>query len=121
MFEHEVRFYRELCGGTGAEHSARVFARADAARVEIFARRCTPKKRVYSGGALGETPQYDPRAERVDDVAEESARRTVVHTTTSGVFSQRRRYVLSRRGDSWLVDNVQIYDDFKGAWVRGIL
>lgn len=124
MFDYEVRFYQELRSSQGHEHSAAVFARAEAVREEIFGRHCTLKRRAYSGGSLGDQPMYDPEAERVDDVVNESARRTVIYATRTGHVlyqGQRRRYVLLRRGDDWLVDNIQVYDDHKAAWVRSAL
>lgn len=124
MFDYEVQFYRELRSGRGYDHSTGVWARAEAAREQIFGRHCTMKRRAYSGGVLGDQPKYDPGAERIDDVVSESARRTVVYTTRTGgvVFQgQRRRYVLIQRGDDWLVDNVQVYDGDKEAWVRSVL
>jgi hypothetical protein len=124
MFDYEVRFYQELRSGKGHEHSAAVFARAEMVREQIFGRHCTLKRRAYSGGSLGDEPRYDPESERVDDVVSESNRRTVVHTTRSGGVlyqGRRRRYVLIRRGDDWLVDNVQVYDDQKAAWIRSAL
>jgi len=125
MFDREVRFYRELRAGSGPEHSARVFALAEEAREEIFARHCTPKKRATSQGApLGDLPAYDPEAERVDRVVAESARQTTVYTAKA-LFGagdpQLRRYFLLRRRDTWLVDRMEAYDDAKEAWARRAL
>jgi hypothetical protein len=125
MFVDEVRPHRELRAGSGQEHTVRVFRLAEAGREAIFANHCTPKRRASSQWApLSDTPAYDPAQESVEEVVVETGRRVLVYTAKVLFGSGppvRRRYVVLRRGDTWLVDKVEAYDEDKAAWVRWAL
>jgi hypothetical protein len=81
---------------------------------------CTPKRRVYaSQPTFQKPPGYDPATEKVTAVSVEG-RRALVDTQRNAILgSGQYRYVLHKKGDRWLIDNVKFFSD--GKWTPHIL
>lgn len=95
-------------------------AQVVAERTAIIAEYCTPKRRVSSESlTCGDPTVYDPAAEDVQEVVTESPHRVVIYTQRRAGFKERRKYVLLRRGDRWLLDRWQWLRG--GKWDRGII
>jgi hypothetical protein len=95
-------------------------AALSAERAAIIGEHCTPKPRVYSGPlSCGDPPQYDPDTEDVLEVVQETARRVAIHTQQRVGFKNRRKFIMLKQGDRWLLDNWQVLLGSK--WSRGII
>lgn len=120
MYKWERRAWR-LCRPSKATGAAVLDTTPlETERAAIVTKFCTPKRRAYSEGfSCGDPTKYDPTTEDVLEVVAESPRRVVVHTQQRAGSEDRRRYVLLRRGDHWLLDSWQWECD--GKWERGII
>jgi hypothetical protein len=117
MCEWERRAFRTL---KTADRTALDVARLQAERAMIVSEFCTPKRRAYSEPlSCGDPTMYDPDTEEVLEAVSDSPRRIVIHTLQRTGFKDRRKYILLRRGDWWLLDNWQSLS--AGKWRRGII
>ena len=90
---------------------------------KIFARFCTPKKRLIVGrfGSFQNPPEYDPQMEKILRVDEVSGRRVIIYTQQGTGFRNKCRYVLLRKGNQWLIDNKKIFLKPFNKWIRATL
>jgi NTF2 fold immunity protein len=89
---------------------------------KIFAKYCTPKKRVHNlVGAYSFPPEYDSNNEIILEAVIESTRQVVIYTKQKIGFGVHLRYVLLRKGDQWLIDNKQWRINNGQKWKRGTL
>ena len=126
-----VAFFTEMCEWERAVVQADKAARRSHQDIDcdlwrqrrkaIVTRYCTARKRAYSEPlAYGEPPQYDPATEDVTEVVQETPRRVVAYTQQRAGWKCKRRFVVVKKGDRWLVDSWQ--SSFDGVqWRRGII
>jgi len=90
---------------------------------KIFARYCTPKKRLIVGrfGSFRNPPEYDPETEILLKVDEISKWRVIIYTQQGTGFRNKCRYVLLRKGSRWLIDNKRIFLEPFNKWIRASL
>jgi hypothetical protein len=89
----------------------------------IFAKYCTPKKRLVAGrfGSFQNPPEYDPETENILNVDVVSKRRVIIYTQQGTGFRNKCRYVLLRKGNRWLIDNKKIFLGPYNKWIRATL
>jgi hypothetical protein len=88
---------------------------------KVFSRWCTPKERKYGRlGSFSDPPEYQPEHEAILETILESSRRASVHTQRTTGFGHKRKYVLLKKGDRWLIDSVK-WQTHDGKWSNGIL
>jgi hypothetical protein len=89
----------------------------------IFAKYCTPKKRVIVDrfGSFRNPPEYDPEMETILKIEEVSKRRVVIYTQQGTGFRNKCQYVLLRKGSQWLIDSKKIYLSPFDKWIRASL
>jgi hypothetical protein len=126
QFMKEMNQWEKQCWEEHKETTHKAMIRKlqrDLARMnKIFAKYCTPKKRVHNlVGAYSFPPEYDSDNEIILETVVESTRRVVIYTKQKFGFCLHLRYVLLRKGDQWLVDNKQWRVNSNQKWKRGIL
>jgi hypothetical protein len=89
---------------------------------DIFARWCTPKERKYGRlGSFADPPEYQPEHEVILKAIAESPSRACVYTQQGTGFRHKRMYVLLKKSDRWLIDNVKRWQASMDKWANGIL
>lgn len=115
----EVRHYPLVAGG-----DPKRFAEARRDLAPIYDRYVTARERkrgkLMAGPALGSPPEFDPERESTETV-EVMPRRVVIVTQQQTGLEMRCRYTLIRRGDRWLLDRKEEYDESDGKWRNAIL
>ena len=88
---------------------------------QVFSRWCTPKERKAGRlGSFSNPPEYQPDHEVILETDIESSRRASVHTQQGTGFKQKRKYILLKKGDRWIIDSVK-WQTHEGTWSNGIL
>ena len=97
-------------------------SQARASLGEIFIRWCTPKERKHGRlGSFSDPPEYQPEHEAILEAVIESPRRACVLTQQGTGFREKRKYVLLKKADRWLIDNVKWWQVSVNEWANGIL
>lgn len=82
-----------------------------AARLKvIFERHVVPRERPYGrGGTYSRPPEYNPETERVLGSVLERRHRACVtmERPPPGLYAGRLHYILIRKSDKWLIDNLK--------------
>ncbi len=88
---------------------------------QVFERWCTPKDRKQGRlGSFSTPPEYQPEHEPVLETSYKTASRACVYTQQRTGFKNKRRYVLLKKSDRWLIDNVK-WHTHGGKWEKGSL
>lgn len=89
---------------------------------KIFATYCTDKERKQGrSGSFQKPPEYDPSSEEIlSTTIDDNNKMAIVETERQAILGGGRyRYVLYRRDNKWLIDNLKY--EYEGEWERAIL